>query len=161
MQVRPATVKDAGQCAEIYAPFVTDSWVSFESVPPDKIEMEFRIERALEFHDWLVADIGGKITGYAYGSGHRSREAYQHSCDVSVYVDQAFSRQGIGRTLYDALFARLKERKFHALFAGIALPNDASVGLHQSSGFTSVGIYREVGWKMGAWRDVQWMQRLL
>lgn len=91
MHVRPATAKDAGQCAEIYAPFVTDSWISFETVPPDEIQMRYRIERALESHDWLVADMDGKIVGYAYGSRHRSREAYQHSCDVTVYIDPVFA----------------------------------------------------------------------
>lgn len=161
MQIRSATVQDADQCAAIYTPFVTESWVSFESTPPDVIEMSRRIERALVSHDWLVAEIEGAIAGYAYGAPHRTREAYKSSCDVTVYINPSFSRQGVGRALYEALFQRLNERKFHALFAGIALPNDASLGLHQSLGFTSVGIYREVGRKMGAWRDVQWMQRLL
>ena len=161
MQIRSATVQDADQCAAIYAPFVTDSWVSFETLPPDATEMGQRIERALSSHDWLVAETDGAVAGYAYGSQHRTRSAYQSSCDVAVYIDPAFARQGIGRLLYKALFERLRERKVHALFAGIALPNDGSIGLHRSLGFSPVGIYQQVGWKMDAWRDVQWMQRLL
>jgi len=161
MRIRPATVADAGRCAAIYAPFVTDCWVSFETTPPDSTEMGHRIEKALVFYDWLVAEVDGIVAGYAYGSQHRAREAYQGSCDVTIYIDPAYSRQGVGRALYGALFEQLKERGYHALFAGIALPNDASLGLHQSLGFTSVGIYREVGWKMGGWRDVEWLQRLL
>lgn len=161
MLVRSATVKDADQCASIYAPFVADSWISFETSPPDATEMRRRIEQALSSHDWMVAETEGRIAGYAYGSQHRTRAAYQNSCDVAVYIDPAFSRQGVGRSLYAALFPRLKERNYHALFAGIALPNEGSIGLHQSLGFSTVGIYREVGWKLGAWRDVQWMQRLL
>jgi phosphinothricin acetyltransferase len=107
-----------------------------------------------------VAEHDGRVTGYAYGSPHRSRAAYASSCDVAVYVDPAFARRGIGRALYGALLPRLAER-FHAAFAGIALPNDASVGLHEATGFTPVGVYREVGWKMDGWRDVGWWQRLL
>lgn len=161
MLIRSATTNDADQCASIYAPFVTGSWISFETSPPDAAEMGRRIEASLSSHDWLVAEMEGRIAGYAYGSQHRTRAAYQSSCDVAVYVDPAFSRRGVGRSLYESLFGRLKERQYHAAFAGIALPNESSIGLHQSVGFATVGIYREVGWKLGAWRDVQWMQRLL
>jgi L-amino acid N-acyltransferase YncA len=111
-------------------------------------------------HGWLVAETGGHVAGYAYGSAHRSRAAYASSCDVAVYVDPAHARRGIGRALYDALLPLLAAR-YHAAYAGIALPNEASVGLHEAMGFTLVGIYREVGWKMGGWRDVGWWQRLL
>jgi phosphinothricin acetyltransferase len=100
------------------------------------------------------------VVGYAYGSPHRERAAYASSCDVAIYVDPAYARQGIGRALYAALLPILADTH-HAAFAGIALPNEASVGLHQAMGFTLVGVYREVGWKMGAWRDVGWWQRLL
>jgi phosphinothricin acetyltransferase len=111
-------------------------------------------------HGWLVATTDRGVAGYAYGSPHRTRAAYASSCDVAVYVDPAFTRRGIGRALYAELLPLLGE-KYHAAFAGIALPNDASIGLHEAMGFTRVGIYREVGWKLGAWRDVSWWQRLL
>ena len=111
-------------------------------------------------HSWLVAERGGAVAGYAYASPHRSRAAYASSCDVAVYVDPAHARCGLGRTLYGALLAELAPR-YHAAFAGITLPNVASVGLHEAMGFTPVGIYREVGWKLSAWRDVGWWQRLL
>jgi phosphinothricin acetyltransferase len=158
--MRPATSADAAPCAAIYAPFVTDSWISFELEPPTADEMAARIADYGASHGWLVAEHDGRVTGYAYGSPHRSRAAYASSCDVAVYVDPAFARRGIGRALYGALLPRLAER-FHAAFAGIALPNDASVGLHEATGFTPVGVYREVGWKMDGWRDVGWWQRLL
>jgi L-amino acid N-acyltransferase YncA len=141
-------------------PFVQSSWVSFELDPPGAGEMAQRIADYGASHAWLVAEHGGAIAGYAYGSPHRSRAAYASSCDVAVYVDPAFSRQGIGRALYAALLPKLGET-YHAAFAGIALPNEASIGLHEAMGFTPVGIYREVGWKLGAWRDVGWWQRLL
>ncbi len=159
--IRPAASADAARCAEIYAPYVIDNWVSFECDPPDAAEMARRIEDFGASHGWLVAEVEGKIAGYAYGSPHRTREAYATSADVTVYVDPAFARAGIGRQLYDALFPILKNHNIHAIFAGIALPNDASTGLHEAMGFTPVGIYREVGWKMGGWRDVGWWQRLL
>ena len=111
-------------------------------------------------HVWLVAERDCAIAGYAYGSPHRARAAYASSCDVAVYVDPAHARQGIGRGLYAELLPLLAPQ-YHAAFAGIALPNGASVGLHQAIGYNHVKIYREVGWKMGAWRDVGWWQRVL
>lgn len=108
-----------------------------------------------------MAEVGGEVAGYAYGSPHRTRAAYASSCDVAIYVDAAHARQGIGRALYRALLPLLKEKGYHAAFAGIALPNEGSIGLHEAMGFTHVGIYREVGWKMDGWRDVGWWQRLL
>jgi L-amino acid N-acyltransferase YncA len=161
VHIRRATSADAGACAEIYSRYVTHNWVSFEIEPPSEGEMARRIASYGASHGWLVAEIDGAVAGYAYASPHRAREAYSKSADVAVYVGAAFARKGIGGELYDALFLRLKERNIHAVFAGIALPNDASIALHEAKGFTPVGIYREVGWKMGGWRDVGWWQRLL
>ncbi len=123
--------------------------------------MARRIAEYAASHAWLVAEIEGRIAGYAYGSPHRTREAYRTSCDVAIYVDPAQSRRAIGRALYSALLPQLAAKGYHAAFAGIALPNSASIALHEAMGFTPVGIYREVGWKMGGWRDVGWWQRLL
>ncbi len=161
MIVRAAIAEDAVACAAIYAPFVTDSWVSFETDAPAAQEMARRITDYGASHGWLVAEIDGRVAGYAYGSPHRTREAYATSCDVAVYVDSQFARLGIGRALYNALLPKLKARNVHAAFAGIALPNPASIALHEAFGFTPIGIYREVGWKMGGWRDVGWWQNLL
>ncbi|WP_230461238.1 GNAT family N-acetyltransferase [Sphingobium sp. CAP-1] len=141
---------------------MTDNWVSFETDPPDAAEMARRIADHGASHGWLIAETAdGRIAGYAYGSAHRSRAAYAPSADVAIYVDPAFARQGVGRDLYGALLPMLKARGCHAAFAGIALPNDGSIALHEAMGFTPVGIYREVGWKMDGWRDVGWWQRLL
>ena len=161
MIIRSATAEDADRCAEIYAPYVTDSWTSFEAEPPSAAEMGRRIEQAISTHAWLVSEVNGALIGYAYASPHRTRDAYATSCDVAVYLDSEHSGQGIGRALYERLLPILRERGFHAAFAGIALPNDASLALHRVMGFSTVGTYREVGWKMGDWRDVVWMQRLL
>jgi phosphinothricin acetyltransferase len=159
--IRPATLADAPRCAEIYRPFVTENWVSFETEPPDTDEMAARIASYSESHGWLVAQDGGRVIGYAYGSPHRNRAAYSTSADVAVYVDPAHARRGIGRALYAALLPLLAAQGAHAAFAGIALPNPGSIALHEAMGFTPVGIYRQVGWKMGAWRDVGWWQRIL
>ncbi|MGX7894086.1 arsinothricin resistance N-acetyltransferase ArsN1 family B [Tsuneonella sp. HG222] len=158
--MRPATPADAARCAAIYAPFVLDTWISFELEPPTAEEMARRIAEYGASHAWLVAEAEGAVAGYAYASPHRSRAAYASSCDVAVYVDPAYGRRGIGRALYAALLGRLAGR-YHAAFAGIALPNAASIGLHEAMGFTHLGTYREVGWKLGAWRDVGWWQRLI
>lgn len=123
--------------------------------------MAERIAKYGTSHAWLVAEADGAVAGYAYGSPHRERAAYSSSCDVAVYVDPAHARRGVGRALYAELLPLLAGKGLHAAFAGIALPNDASVGLHEAMGFTRVGIYREVGWKLGSWRDVGWWQRLL
>lgn len=159
--ITPAEQNDAAACAAIYRPHVTDGWASFETEPPDAGEMARRIADYGASHAWLIARVGDDIAGYAYGSPHRTRAAYASSCDVAIYVAAAHARRGVGRALYGALLPLLKERGLHAAFAGIALPNPASIALHEAAGFTPVGIYREVGWKLGGWRDVGWWQRLL
>ena len=161
MLIRAATVDDAVRCAEIYAPFVTGSWVSFETEPPGPAEMAQRIGEYGSSHGWLVAEADNVVIGYAYASPHRTRSAYSTSVDVAVYVAAGHAGQGIGSSLYSALFPLLKDKGFHAAFAGIALPNDASIAVHVACGFTPVGVYREVGWKAGEWRNVSWWQRLL
>jgi L-amino acid N-acyltransferase YncA len=161
--VRPADpARDAAACAAIYAPYVRESAVSFEEEIPTVEEFAARIARTAATHPWLVCERDGAVAGFAYGARHRERAAYRWSADVSVYVDPAHRRRGIGRELYEALLAQLRAQRFQVACAGITLPNVASVGLHQSFGFEPVGIYRGIGWKAGAWRDVGWWQlRLL
>ncbi len=162
LTIRPGDpARDAAACAAIYAPSVTDNWVSFELDPPDAAEMARRMERFGQSHAWLVAESGGEVAGYAYGSPHRDRAAYASSCDVAIYIDAAHARRGIGRALYGELLPLLAERGFHAAFSGIALPNPGSIALHEAMEFKLIGIYREVGWKLGGWRDVGWWQRML
>lgn len=158
--IRSATPDDAAAIAEIYAPFVTSTAISFETEPPDADAMRARIVSGITKYPWLVAD-DGRVVGYAYASQHRSRAAYRWSVDVSVYVHASARRRGIASELYRALFASLKERGFMRAFAGIALPNEASVGLHEALGFTPVGVYHAVGYKLGAWRDVGWWELAL
>jgi L-amino acid N-acyltransferase YncA len=156
--IRLATVPDAQAMAGIYDPIVSDTAISFETDPPGAAEMERRIARVLTLAPWLVDSTGGEIRGYAYASRHHERAAYQWSVDVAVYVSAAHRRQGVGTALYSALFPLLRRQGFFAAHAGITLPNAASVRLHESLGFRPVGVYRAVGYKLGAWRDVGWWQ---
>jgi phosphinothricin acetyltransferase len=155
-RIRVATEADADAIAAIYAPVVRETYISFELEPPDGPEMRRRVAQTLERYPWLVFERDGCVRGYAYASEHRSRAAYQWSVDVSVYVDPRQHRAGVGRALYRALFRLLQLQGHYGAYAGIALPNAASVGLHESLGFQPVGVYRAVGYKLGAWRDVGW-----
>jgi L-amino acid N-acyltransferase YncA len=158
-RIRPAEAeRDAAPCAAIYSRYVHESAVSFEEVAPSDREMAGRIERIGATHPWLVAEHDRGVVGFAYASRHRERAAYRWAVDVTVYVDPAHHRRGIGRRLYEALLALLRERGFHVACAGIALPNDASVRLHEALGFEPVGVYRDIGYKAGAWHDVGWWQ---
>ena len=161
MHVREVRTGDAPAIQAIYAPFVTQSIVSFEEVAPDSEEIRKRIEALLPRYPYLVAEEGEQVCGYAYASEHRSRSAYRTSVDVAVYVAPEFHRRGVGRALLSDLLRAASEHGYHAAFAGITLPNPASIGLHEAMGFKPVGIYREVGRKFDAWHDVGWWQRLL
>lgn len=161
VSVRPATAEDAEACRAIYAPYVEETWISFEEEVPSAREMKRRIEGYGASHGWIVAEEEGRIVGYAYGSPHRLRHAYRFSCDVAIYTDRARAAQGIGRAIYAELLPLLASHGMHAAYAGIALPNEPSIRLHESVGFAKVGVYREVGYKMGGWRDVGWWQKIL
>lgn len=155
--------RDAAAVRAIYEPFVTESAVSFEREPPSMDEMAARIAETMERYPWLVGEGAedGAILGYAYGTRHRGRWAYQWSAEVAVYVAPAQRGRGVGRRLYEALFTILAHMGIHGAFGGVTLPNDASVALHRSMGFEEVGVYRGIGCKFGRWHDVQWFQRAL
>jgi phosphinothricin acetyltransferase len=161
MAVRDATAEDAAACAAIYAPYVLETAVSFETEPPTAEQMRERIEGALATHAWLVLEEDGAVRGYAYAGAWRGRAAYQWNAEVSVYLDPELHRSGAGTALYTALFDRLRRRGYRVALAGMTLPNEASQGLHASLGFEPVGTFRGVGWKLGGWHDVHWMQRPL
>ena len=159
MRVRLADPsRDAARVAEIYAPAVIDSTISFEEAAPDAAEMERRMRSVLEWAPWLVAQEsdGGAVVGYAYASRHRERAGYRWAVDISVYVDPVWHGRGVGRLLYDELLPILRRQGFVNVYAGIGLPNPASVALHESIGMRLIGVYERVGFKCGRWVDVAW-----
>jgi L-amino acid N-acyltransferase YncA len=150
--------RDGAGCAAVYAPYVSEGVASLEETAPTPQEMSERIERHSARHPWLVAEAAGEVLGYAYGSRHHERCAYRWAADVAVYVGARHHRRGVGRALYGALLPLLARQGMYVVCAGVTLPNDASVALHESVGFKPVGVYRRVGWKFGAWWDVGWWQ---
>jgi L-amino acid N-acyltransferase YncA len=159
--IRLATENDAAAVAAIYAPFCGASVVSFELAAPSESDMAGRIRAVTERWPWLVLDDDGVIAGYAYASRHRDRAAYQWAVDTAVYVGEGYRGRGVGRSLYTALFELLRSQGYFKACAGISLPNPASVALHEAVGFTLVGVYRGIGYKLGAWRDVAWYELAL
>jgi len=159
MNIRQAKPADAALLLEIYSPIVKNTAASFELVPPTLNEFAHRIASSVKSHEWLVMEDAGRLVGYAYATPHRAREAYNHSVETSVYIHADYRGRRVGKLLYDALFDSLKSGDFHNAFAGITLPNKASVALHQTFGFEPVGVFREIGFKHGGWHDVSWWQR--
>jgi phosphinothricin acetyltransferase len=159
--IRLATQQDAAAVQGIYAPIVRDTVISFEVQPPSVAEMQQRIVDTLLRWPWLVCEHDGEVLGYAYAGRYRVRAAYQWSVDVSVYVHERARRRGIGRALYRALLRSLVVQGFYNAQAGITLPNVGSVSLHESLGFQPIGVYRKIGYKLGAWHDVGWWQLVL
>lgn len=157
--IRPATEADAPALLGIYAPYVERTAVSFELEPPAVDVFAARIAKSLAGWTWLVAEADGVVAGYAYGTAHRERAAYAKTVETAVYLDAASCGRGLGRTLYAELLRVLTAKGFHRAVAGITLPNPASVALHERLGFERIGIYKEVGFKFGAWHDTAWYQR--
>jgi phosphinothricin acetyltransferase len=160
LSIRKAALADSAEILSIYAPYVTDTCITFETEVPTIDAFTARIENIMSNYPCLVYEENGKILGYAYASKHRERAAYQYSADVSVYVDQAYHRRGIGKALYAKLLEILMEQgRIYTAYAGIALPNEKSVGLHKTLGFKEVGIYHNVGYKFSKWIDVIWLEK--
>jgi L-amino acid N-acyltransferase YncA len=159
--IRGATGFDAAQVAAIYAPSVTDSATSFELDAPGPDEMERRIVRTLERFPWLVCERDGQVLGFVRAGRFRERAAYQWSAETSAYVRSDVRRSGVARALCTAILEMLALQGYYNAYAAIALPNLASVALHESMGFTPVGVFRSTGYKLGAWHDVGWWQRTL
>lgn len=154
VRVRRAQPEDGAACLEVYAPYVMHTHISFELTPPTAAELTQRLTAASELGPWLAAEVDDVLVGYAYASRFRVRPAYDWSVEVSVYVGSGAHRRGVGRALYQVLLAGLALQGYHSALAGIALPNDASVALHEALGFAPVGVFSQVGFKHGRWWDV-------
>jgi L-amino acid N-acyltransferase YncA len=161
MNIRPATSNDAEQIAKIYNHYIATSHATFELEPIDADEMERRIaDTEDQGFPYLVADDDGTVAGYAYGRQFRPRPGYKHAVEVAVYVHPDCHGQGIGRQLYDRLLPHLFDNGAHSVIATIALPNDASVRMHERFGFVKAGHFHEVGRKFDRWVDVGYWQLL-
>ena len=158
LDFRFAEQADAAAIQAIYAPYCDSSAVSFETSAPSVEEIGLRIQKISGQFPWIVGELDGRILGYAYGSRHHERAAYQWSVDATVYVSKESQGNGLGRGLYTSLFRILTLQGYYKVYAAITLPNPASVGLHEAVGFESVGICRGVGYKLGRWHDVGWWQ---
>ena len=158
LKFRFAEEQDAAAIQAIYAPYCESSVVSFETKAPSVEEIGQRIRKISEQFPWIVGEFDHRVLGYAYGSRHSERAAYQWSVDATIYVSPLAQRTGLGRGLYTSLFQILALQGYYKAYAGITLPNPASVGLHEAMSFKPVGIYRGVGYKLGGWHDVGWWQ---
>ncbi|HEX6140838.1 MAG TPA: GNAT family N-acetyltransferase [Candidatus Limnocylindria bacterium] len=147
---------DAAAVAAIYAPAVEGGIASFEERAPGSDEVAARMRRVLAWTPWLVAEVDGRVVGYAYAGPHHERAGYRWSVNISVYVDAVHHGRGIGRRLYADLLDRLRQQGFVNAYAGIALPNPASVALHEGIGMRRIGVYERIGFKLGRWHDVAW-----
>jgi L-amino acid N-acyltransferase YncA len=156
--LRMAEVRDAARILEIYAPSILESGASFETSLPSLADFQQRMQDYQAQYPWIVCEVEGRVVAYAYGSSHRSRCAYGWSAESSVYVDKSWQGRGLGKILYRELFELLKIQGVVNIFTGITEPNSASVALHKSLGFSAIGSFKDVGFKLGRWWNVSWWQ---
>ena len=153
--IRPATLADAEAIARIYAPYVTGTVISFETDVPGADQIAERMQAYDGLYPWFVAaDDGGRVVGYAYATQFRIRPAYRFAAETSIYLDPSAHGRGIGTALYRVLLDKLTSQGFTQAIAGITLPNEASVRVHERAGFVLVGVYKDIGYKLGRWHDV-------
>ena len=153
--LRLATQADGDAVAAIYAPYVAETAISFELVPPSGEVMAGRIAAVLERGPYIVAEVDGVVRAYAYAGRFRDRAAYDWTCESTVYVDPSLHRSGLGRATMEALLRVLRLQGFRLVVAGVTPPNPGSIGLHRSLGFRRVGAFEGVGWKHSRWWDVE------
>ena len=161
MVLRFAVPADAPALRDIYVPYVENTPLTFEVAVPSQEEFLQRVSTTLRSYPYLVVQEEGEILGYAYASRVRSREAYDWSAELSIYVRQDCRGKGLGRRLYGCLLELLALQNVHIAYGLVALPNDASHGLHMAMGFRFLGRFAEMGYKMGAWRDIGWYEKVL
>lgn len=157
-EVRLAHTRDAQQIRDIYSPSILTAAASFETEVPSVQEVERRIETCLQKFPWIVCVVDGSVAGYVYASKHRERSAYQWTCECSAYIGEKYKGKGMGEELYRVLFALLKMQGLRNVYAGITLPNPASVRLHEKHGFRHFATYENIGYKLNSWQTVGWWQ---
>ena len=161
MEIRFCTRLDAAAICEIYNHYVETSVVTFEEKLVTCSEMESRIAGTSKQFPWLVAQVDQDIVGYAYATAWKPRSAYRHSVETTVYLRNSQKGKGLGFMLYRRLIDELRQQNFHCLIAGISLPNEASIRLHEKLGFEKVAHFKQVGRKFERWIDVGYWQLVL
>lgn len=161
VKIRPALPADATAMLDIYAPYIENTSVTFETKRPTDAAFAQRVETYQLQHPWLLCEINGVVAGYAYASAYREREAYQWSAECSVYIHPDFRRRHVAQALYTALFELLRLQDYRNVYAVINLPNPSSVALHEQLGFTWFATYEQVGYKLGQWKNVGWWRLIL
>jgi phosphinothricin acetyltransferase len=157
--IRDVKISDTTAIARMYNPYIHDTVITFEEIPVTAEEIGSRINNILNLgYPYIVAEQEGQVIGYAYAGQWRTRAAYKHTVETSIYLDQALTGRGLGTTLYKDLLQRLRELDVHVVLGGITLPNPVSVGLHEKLGFRKVAHFTEVGYKFGRWLDVGFWQ---
>ena len=159
--IRDATLDDAPAVAAVYNPYIIETDISFEETPVSDAEMAERMAAVQCAYPWLVYEVDQEIIGYAYASRWHVRHAYRYSVETSIYLKRDVLRRGIGRALYAELLSRIAAQGIRVAIGGIALPNDASIALHEKFGFEKVALYPSVGFKFGRWIDVSYWQKFL
>ncbi|HFI0255461.1 TPA: N-acetyltransferase family protein [Streptococcus suis] len=161
IEIRSARLEDATYLVAIYAPYVENTAITFETEVPTVSDFVRRIEKTLEKFPYLVAVEEDQVIGYAYASTYYARAAYDWTVELSVYIQQEARGKGIGTLLYNALEEELTARGFKNFLACIALPNPASIALHEKRGYEQVAHFKQVGYKFGRWHDIVWLQKSL
>lgn len=159
--IRSVTADDAGALCALYNHYIEHSIVTFEEEPVSVDAFKERIAGITASHPWLVYEVDGEIAGYVYASAWKARHAYRYAAESTVYMAPGHHGRGIGTALYERLISDLKTQSVHAVMAGIALPNDASIALHEKVGFEKVAHFKEVGWKFERWIDVAYWELML
>lgn len=161
IKIQSAQIEDAADLVAIYAPYVANTAITFETEIPTVADFASRIKKTLEKFPYLVAEEEGKVVGYAYASTYYARAAYDWTVELSVYIKQEVRGKGIGTLLYNALERELTARGFKNFLACIALPNPASLALHEKRGYKQAAHFKKVGYKFGTWHDIVWLQKSL
>jgi L-amino acid N-acyltransferase YncA len=159
--IRPVLLSDSEDICSLYNYYVLNTHINFEEEEVSVKEMEERIQNVTEKYPWLVYEESGKVIGYAYASAWKSRCSYRHSVETSVYLAKGNEGKGIGTKLYAELFKILDKTDTHAVIGGVALPNEASIALHERFGFEKIAHFKEVGFKFNQWIDVGYWEKIL
>lgn len=156
--IRPVRAEDAEAIAKIYSVYVENTAISFEAQAPDAAEMRRRISEYTAIYPWLIFERDGKVLGYAYSHRYHERAAFNWVCEASVYIDEQYRGQGIGKALYKALFAILNLMGIKAVYAAIEGSNSVSIAMHMAMGFSQFAVFSNTGYKLGQWHDIVWLE---